>query len=229
MFAVLGKDDVSLLRLMQLVSPALPVGAYAYSQGMETAVDQGWVADERSAHEWLSGLLVHALAGTDLAVVARLHAAWRTGDSGRVDHWSRYLAACREAAEYRAEDRHLGQALARLLCTLGLNEAQPWRDCGHATFATLFTLAAARWEIPALAAVQGYAWTWLENQAMAAMKLVPLGQSAGQRILHGVAAEIPAAVAVGFAIADEDIGASAPRWAIAGAWHETQYSRLFQS
>jgi urease accessory protein len=220
---------VSRLRLWQLISPALPVGAYAYSAGQEYAVTAGWVHDEDSAAEWIIGLLMHSLAGLDVPVLVRLYDAWQADDEESVNRWTRLLLAARESAELQAEDRHLGGALARLLFDLGLKEAESWRDSKQVSFATLFALATARWAIPSEEAAQGYLWAWCENQVAAAIKLVPLGQTAGQRILSRAAARIPLAVESGRAVNDEDIGMLAPGLGIASALHETQYSRLFRS
>jgi len=221
--------DASLLRLMQLASPALPIGAYAYSQGMEYAVHAAWLRDETSVEEWIVGLLRYPLSRVDVPVLARLYLAWETNDSEALRRWSARLRACRESKELQDEDRHLGTALARLLRGLDVEEAAAWIDHPCASFATLFSLAAARWRIPLEAAAQGYLWAWAENQVAAAIKLVPLGQTAGQRILSRAVAVIPAAVRDGLALGDEDIGFVAQRLAVGSALHEDQYSRLFRS
>ncbi|MDQ2695093.1 MAG: urease accessory protein UreF [Pseudomonadota bacterium] len=222
-------DGPALLRLLQLASPALPVGAYAYSQGLESAVERGWVKDESTAGQWILGLLGHPLTWLDVPLLARLHHAWAAGDDAAVNHWNGWLFASREAAELQAEDHHLGGALARLLADLGLVRAQPWRSAPQACFATLFALAAVEWGVPCRAAATGYVWAWCENQAMAATRLVPLGQTAGQRILSRAMPEITAAVDRGLALDDDDLGFAAPGLALAGMLHETQYSRLFRS
>lgn len=219
----------SLPRLLQLCSPSLPVGAYAYSQGLEWAVERGWVRDEISAGAWILGLLNHSLQRLDLPIFARLHRGWRDGDAEAVRRWNTRLYASREAAELQQEDRHLGSALARLLVDLGLDEAGSWRNAPRVCFATLFSLAAARWEIPLPEAATGYAWAWTENQVIAATRLIPLGQTASQRLLLAAGPVLAAAVERGLTLADEDIGAAAPGLALAAALHETQYSRLFRS
>lgn len=222
-------NDLALLRLMQLVSPALPVGAFAYSQGLETAVSRGWVSNEGETLQWIGGLLRHNVARLDLPVMLRLHAAFRVGDDAALQHWSCFLAACRESRELRAEDQHLGQALARLLTDLGVEPARVWRRAAAASFAASFALAAVTWRIPAHIAASGYAFTWLENQIACAIKLVPLGQTAGQRVLSEIQQAIPNVVAAAQCLDDEEIGFSAPSFAIGSAWHETEYTRLFQS
>jgi urease accessory protein len=219
----------ALLRLMQLVSPALPIGGYNFSQGLEYAVEAGWVRDEPSALSWIQGL-AHASVGTlDVPVLRRLHAAWIGDDTGAVDRWSRFLIASRETAELRAEDRHLGRSLAKVLSEARVSSAHEWITRSDATFATLFSLACSRWGVGVEECAWGYLWTWSENQVLAAVKAVPLGQSAGQRMLDALISQIPQIAADAAALADEHIGSAAPMHLIASAAHETQYTRLFRS
>ena len=139
------------------------------------------------------------------------------------------LHAAREASELQREDTQLGAALARLLSDLGIDEAQPWRNAPRVCFATLFSLATLRWAIPLPEATTGYGWAWLENQVTAATRLIPLGQTASQRLLVAAGPVLVQAVQDGLTLTDAEIGATAPGLALAGALHETQYSRLFRS
>jgi len=222
-------SGVALTRLLQIVSPALPIGAFAYSQGLEQAVASGWVTDEASAAEWLLGLLAHTLTTLDLPVLERLIDAWRADDLARVDAWSVWLAACRPTRETRAEERQLGAALSRALAAIGVREAEGWESREDVTQAAMFALAAARFAIPTSAAMAGYAFAWAEATTSAAVRLVPLGQSAGQRLLAAAGDEIPAAVERARDLADDELAATAPGQAIASALHESLYSRLFRS
>jgi urease accessory protein len=223
----------ALLRLLHLCSPTLPIGAFAYSQGLEGAVTAGWVSDEDAAAAWITGQIGAQLATLDLPLLLRFYEAWGPGpgeaDALTLDAWSAFLAASRPTAELQTEDRHLGGALARVLEGLDLPEARGWMGRSDVSHAALFALAARRWNVPLAAAAHGFAFAWAEAQTSAAVRLVPLGQSAGQRILVAAAAVIPAAVARALTLPDEELGASAPRLAIASARHETQYSRLFRS
>ena len=221
--------DPALLRLLQLASPSLPVGMYSYSQGMEQAVENAWISDEAQAQAWLDGVLRHGLARLDAPVLSRLYEAWANGDDDTVEHWSMALMAMRETSELRAEDRQTGQALARLLDGLGVARAQAWIRHRQATFATLFALAAVEWQIPKAQALSGYLWSWLENQVLCAVKLLPLGQLAGQRLLHGLSLQIPALVECALDFSEEEIGASSFALSLASSRHERQYSRLFRS
>lgn len=216
-------------RLWQLLSPTLPVGAYSYSGGLEWAIEAGWVADEEAAADWLQGQLDHTLGRVDIPLLHRLYQAWQAGDAEAVARLSAWLGASRETRELRDEDRQLGHALARLLSELGLDEAEAWSRHPDATWATLFALALARWSIPVEEGAEACLWSWCENQVAAAIKLVPLGQTAGQRLLYRLAPAIGAAAHAGLAREDQAIGGTAPGVAIASALHETQYSRLFRS
>lgn len=215
------------LRLWQLISPALPVGAYAYSQGLETAVDEGWVNDEPSAAKWIAGVMVNSLLRVDIPVLVRFYPAWQGDDLKAVNHWNEVLLAMRESAELREEDRQMGQALARLLIDLGCEQADFNRlSC---SFLSQFSLAAVTWQIPLMDTASGYLWTWCENQVAAAVKLVPLGQTAGQRILGHLIEVMNEHLEEGLKLNDDEIGGVLPGLAMASAWHETQYSRLFRS
>ena len=218
----------ALLRLCHLVSAALPIGAYAYSQGLEFAVEAGWVHDEASALDWLQGLSSHSVGTLDLPLLSRLHRAWCRNDTVMLAYWNAQLLASRETAESRAQERHLGRSLAQVLMQLKIGITLDWLE-RSAAFATLFSLAAVRWEIPESETLSGYVWAWSENQVLAAVKLVPLGQSAGQRLLYRLSDMMPELVAQAQTLADEAIGVGVVSQAIASARHETQYSRLFRS
>jgi len=222
-------ESVSLLRLCQLVSPVLPVGAYNFSQGLEYAVEKGWVRDEASATSWIGGVASHAVATLDVPLLLRMHAAWRAHQPDEARRWSAYLVASRETQELRAEERHLGKSLAKVLTTLGMDEAKAWCRDDDASYACLFSMAAVNWSIDASRAAQGYLWAWCENQVMAALKLLPIGQSAGQRILNELLPGLPLLVEQAQQLHDEDIGIATLVQGMASAWHETQYSRLFRS
>lgn len=222
-------SSIPVLRLLQLVSPTLPVGAYAYSGGLESAVAAGWVHDAVQARDWIDGVLEHNVCRLDVPVLQRMYHAWQQNDIEVVRTWSRFLAASRESAELLAEDRQMGQALARLLVSMDIDAARDWVSGTHCSWVAMFALAAVRWNIPERDAQLGYLWSWCENQVAAAVKLVPLGQTAGQQILAWCGERIPMRVDDCGAIQDDDIGQLAPALAIISAQHEQQYSRLFRS
>jgi urease accessory protein len=218
-----------MLRLLQLASPALPVGAFAYSQGLEQAALLGWVTDEASAAAWIAGMVSEVLPRLDLPLLAESHAAWLASDLGRVRALSQFLHACRESAELGAEDRHLGAALARVLHGLGVPRAEPWIADPDATFVTSFSLAAAHYELPLRSTALAFLFAWAENQVAAATRLIPIGHIAAQRVLSRVLGELPAAVTRGLEVPFERAGFLAPGLAVASALHESTYSRLFRS
>lgn len=221
--------DTTLIRLLQLVSPTLPIGGFTYSQGMEWAVEAGWLRSETDTLAWLDGLIDDTLVHLEIPLLARLYGAWQHADHSALTSWSDYLLAARETRELRQEESNRARALATLLCDLDLAGARAHRALLQTTQTTGFTCAAVAWGIALEATAQGYAWSWLENQVAAAIKLVPLGQTAGQRLLLKLGARLPEAAARGLALEDDEIGASAPALAIASARHETQYTRLFRS
>jgi len=220
---------LALLRLLQLTSPALPVGAFAYSHGLEWAVQAGWVRSGQDAEAWIVGLLRHAWSRLDVPVLARLSAALDADDAAALERWRDWLCAARESAELLAEDLHLGQSLARLAASFGVPRAARWAEEGRCPFPLALAATARHWGIALPHAALGCLWTYSEHLATAAVKLVPLGQTEGQHLLHRVAAHIPDAAAQGLALEDEEVGALLPGLALASALHEHQYTRLFRS
>jgi len=218
-----------LLPLVRFASPTLPVGAYAYSRGLEYACHAGWVHDEASARDWLLGLLEHVGAQLDGPVLVRLQHAFVTEDLAAVERWNELLLASRESSELRLEDTQLGAALMRLLDSLGVPLAPLFLRREDVGYATAFALAMAHHAVPPSAALSAFLWAQTETQASAAVRLVPLGQTAGQRILSAVVAALPAHVEHALGVPDDALGGFAPALALASAWHETQYTRLFRS
>jgi urease accessory protein len=214
---------------MQLVSPALPIGGFTYSQGLEYAVEAGWVTDVPGLQDWLLGQIEDTVACLEVPVLARLYHACVSRDLDALEEWSHYLLASRETAELRLEEQQRARALARLLVDLGVSDAKHWVTAMHHCQAAPYALAAVGWGIRLPEAALGYAWSWLENMVAAAIKLVPLGQTDGQRVQLALAESIPDAVKKGLALDDEQVGASAPALALASSLHETQYTRLFRS
>jgi urease accessory protein len=221
-----GLPDV---RLMQLVSPALPIGAFTYSQGLEWAVESGQVNSPETVYNWMTGVIEDSLTYLDLPILKRLYQAFQQANEEAVTYWSEYLLASRETSELRQEENNRGRALSTLLVDLEVAGADQYQQVLRLTQLSGFALAAVSWNIPLQQAALGYGWGLLENQVAAAIKLVPLGQTAGQKLQLQLSALLPQAVNKGLSIEDETIGASAPAMAIASSLHETQYTRLFRS
>lgn len=216
-------------RLWQLLSPSLPVGAYSFSSGLEYAVDSGWITDAAGVRRWLEAQLSAVHTRVDLPALLRLRQAWDSNDFAAVTHWNRWLTANRETAELRLEDHAQGQALARLLVQLDVPVPIDWRGRNDLCWATGFALAASVWLIESDLMLQGYLWSWCENQVAAAVKLVPLGQTEGQKLLASLGGQLPTLAAQARDLADHELGGGLPGLALASALHENQYCRLFQS
>jgi len=209
---------MSLAKLLQLASPALPVGAYSYSGGLESAVEAGIVKDAASAQQWIGDVLEHSVARMEGPIFLSFF-------SGSFDELNEKFLASRETAELRAETVQMGYSLNRLLKDLGVGEV----PVEEPSFPAAFAFAAAHWKIEPQDALQAYLWTWLENQVMAAMKAVPLGQTDGQKILLILGERISELMPKILSMKDEDMGNFAPGLAMLSSQHETQYSRLFRS
>ena len=224
---------LQLARLLQLASPALPVGAYTYSQGLEWAVDSGIISDETTAGHWIADLMQHGIGRYEAPLVFALMAAWTAGDSAEIAHLNSEFLASRESAELRAETAQMGFSLNRLVRDLrdpGLAAVEnTLANLGEIAFPTGWAGLAAYWKIEPEAALTAYLWSWAENQVMAALKAVPLGQAAGQRLLAELGGKIPAIAADAQKLPEMQWSNFTPAFAIACARHETQYSRLFRS
>ncbi len=222
-------NHTAMLNLMRLTSPSLPIGAFAYSQGLEFACDQEWITDEDSALNWIAGLMRNTQVYLEIPILMRLYNAWQSNEFVKVEYWSKYLLASREARELRDEDHYIGKALSKLLFDLDVPQADNIIKTQYVTYATAFSLAAYNCQVSRDDCCTGYVWAWCENQVNAAIKLIPLGQTAGQRMLTALIKEIPDLVQTGMQLDDDEIGSTAVGLGIASANHETQYSRLFRS
>jgi urease accessory protein len=219
----------ALFAILRFASPALPIGTFAYSRGLEYAVHAGWVCDEDSAAHWILGMLAHSGVQLDGAIFTRSYSAFCARDDAAVERWNAQLFASRESAELRMEDSQLGAALMRLLATAGYARAAAFAGRDDVCYATGFALAMVEHAVPLAAAVGALLWAQAESQTSAALRLVPLGQTSGQRILSRAAELLPALTERVLAVPDDHIGAFAPALALGSALHETQYTRLFRS
>jgi urease accessory protein len=223
----------ALLQLIWLASPALPIGGFSYSEGLESAIEHGLVRDEASAAEWLSQQLALTQTRGDLALAARALPAWREGDLPALKVLNDWVLQTRETAELRLQSEQMGRSLLDWLRNHHTASPAQIAQCqalGQPTYPVVMALALAGSGAALSDGLLAYAFGWAENMVGAAIKAVPLGQSAGQRMLARLAAEIPAAVTQAMALAERDQRqAFSPLLAILSARHETQYSRLFRS
>ena len=232
----------ALLQLMWLASPALPVGGFSYSEGLEPAVEAGVVTGEDSARDWLLDQLHLSLARSDMAVVSKAFKAWQRADLEHITALNTWVTTTRESSEMRQQTEQMGRSMvawlknragvdsgsvdasaidARLAACAALRPAPTWP--------VVFALAAAQTGAPLREALLSFTFGWAENMVQAAVKSVPLGQNAGQRILAALTAAIPAAVDHALTLPDGARQAFTPMLAILSAQHEHQYSRLFRS
>lgn len=213
----------ALLRLLWLASPALPVGGFSYSEGLEAAVEAGLVHDEASAGDWLIAQLQASLARADLAVVAAAVEAARAGDAARIAQLDAWVRQTRESGELRQQTEQMGRSLGEWQRSLGAPAP------AERTYPVAFARAAADSGAGTRAIALAFAFGWAENMMQSAIKAVPLGQGAGQRILARLAQAIPGAVDHALGLDDAGRQAFTPMLAILSARHEIQYSRLFRS
>ncbi|PIF74704.1 urease accessory protein [Variovorax sp. 54] len=218
----------SLLQLIWLASPALPVGGFSYSEGIEAAVEWAGIQSEASATEWLSDQLHLSFARGDLALMAQAIAAWRANDPQRIRTLNDWVLHTRESAEFFLQTEQMGRSFVEWLKLHHADTAEVFAGL-PVTYPVAFAFAASRTEASVQDGCLAFAFGWAENMVAAAVKAVPLGQSAGQRILARLANEIPAAVDRAMQLSDDDRQAFAPLLAVLSARHETQYSRLFRS
>ena len=218
---------------MWLASPALPVGGFSYSEVLEAAVESGLVADEEQCGDWLLDQLQLGLARSEMPALAQAFGAWQHGDLARVDAVNVWVRITRESSELRLQTEQMGRSL-----TEWLRNGEQADDARVAQLAALlpaptwpvaFALSAALAGATQREALTTFAFGWAENMAQAAMKSVPLGQAAAQRMIAHLVQAIPAAVTQAIASTDGERQAFTPMLAILSAQHETQYSRLFRS
>jgi urease accessory protein len=221
----------SLLQLLWLASPALPVGGFSYSEGLEAAIDADLVTNEAQAANWLTEQLHLTLARSDLPVLAQGLRAWRAGHPERVRELNDWILKTRESAELRLQTEQMGRSLREWLKNLQQadSKALAFAATLEPSYPVLYALAFAHSDADERNVLLAYAFAWAENMVQAALKAVPLGQTSGQRILAKLAAEIPAAVERAMALPDEERQAYSPMLALLSSRHETQYSRLFRS
>ena len=216
-------------RLWQMISANLPIGAYSYSTGLEYAVEAGWISSASDVMPWISAQIEHVHTYVDLPALVRLFRAWELDSEADIERWNAWLLANRETEELRSEELHQGRALVRLLANLGVPAAKAWASRQDASLANAFAMAAVSSEIPLEHLLEGYLWSWVENQMTACIKLVPLGQTQGQMLMWELAEVMDSACNQALQLDDESMGGGLPGVSLSSSLHETQYTRLFRS
>ncbi|WP_445228067.1 urease accessory protein UreF [Comamonas sp. MYb21] len=230
----LSLSPASFLQLMWLASPALPIGGFSYSEGLEAGVNAALVGNEAQAADWIDQQLQLSQARGDMAVLAQAMQAWHSNERVRLVALNAWVLQTRESSELRLQTEQMGRSLVAWLQNRYADDAQAlvlvnWLAAEDASYPLAFALAAHLAGAGARDALLAYAFGWAENMVQAAIKSVPLGQSAGQRILARLAEAIPAAAEHALALGDDERQAFSPMLAILSARHEHQYSRLFRS
>jgi urease accessory protein len=223
-------DSQALLRLLQLVSPALPVGAYSYSEGLETLVQANQLISAETLTHWLTQELQVGAIRLEAAAIVRVYRSVQLSDETDLIYWNDWLSAFRETEELREQSWQMGRSLSRLLLELDPSLSPYIHACGdRCNFAIAFAIAAAHWQIDCHAALLGYLQSWVTNLIGAGVKLIPLGQTAGQKVLLNLYPTITATAEDVLTLQDEAFGMCGWGVAIASMNHETLYSRLFRS
>jgi urease accessory protein len=220
-------NAAALLHLLQFASPALPIGGYSYSQGLETAIDRGMVIDAASGCDWIAGCLREVIAMWDAPVLWRLMKSFEAGDEAGVALWSERFIASRDSAEFRAETIQMGYSLTRLLAELGVAGAD--KLGGEVALPTAFACAVTAYGIPHEEALLATLFSWCENQVLVCVKSVPLGQVAGQRVLLSLAPDIELAAARARHLHDDEMSNWTPGLSMLSMRHEVQHGRLYRS
>ena len=225
----MNTNDLSLLKLMNLMSPTLPIGGFTYSQGIEKAIESNWITDFESAKKWLESQLLINLKFTDLPILMRLYKSVDSKNYKRAIYWSNFLLACRETMELRDEENNRGRSLAKLIESLEKDQAKEWSKILKTNHLLGYAFLSNVWNISIKKLLLGYSWSWLENQVAATVKIIPLGQTDGQKLLNEIIKKIPSVVEEVEIINDNEIGISQPAFVIASCLHETQYTRIYRS
>lgn len=222
----------ALLRLLQLASPSLPVGAYSYSQGLETSIEDGVVYDELSAQRWITEMLQQVIEKFEAPVLWRLLQTFAIRDYPKADYWSNVFIASRDTSEFRAETIQMGYSLSKLITDLKICDKNLQEFINQQTdipLLTAFAAAAIAFNIEPYAALLGYIFSWCENQVLVCVKSVPLGQVSGQSLLLSLQSKMESVAQQAKALADDEICNWAPGLALLSMQHEIQYSRLYRS
>jgi urease accessory protein len=238
---------IVLARLLQLSSQTLPIGGYSHSQGLEAAIDQRIVTDEASLSRWIADVLEFCMKSFEIPTMLSMARAWARNDPAAIAALNEEFLSTRESAEIRAAVAQMGFSLCSLVCMLPdfpTATIDTLRSIREPSLPCVWSAATTAWQIEPQDSVLGYLWAWAENQVLVAMKAVPIGQSAGQRVLLAMGSRIaqvaadlrPAAGTDGpaenpgdDASEDENYSNFSPGLAILSSQHETQYSRLFRS
>jgi urease accessory protein len=238
-------QTTSLLNLLHISSPALPIGAFAYSQGLEYTLEAGWCKNADDVEQWIKSVMVHGLGGVDLPILKRLHHAWsayfieheKVGEQVNKENshieslkvWNATLLAFRETKELYLEDIQVGDAFKQWHKSQSADHLAKLELIDKPTVACMYALNGVIKGLTVEECLIGFVWSWLENQITSASKAMPMGQTDGQNIIRHLIPEIEVVVENAIQLEDDDIGSGLVGLSMSSALHENQYSRLFRS
>jgi urease accessory protein len=222
-------QTTSLLNLLHISSPALPIGAFAYSQGLEYTLEAGWCKKADDVEQWIKSVMTHGLGGVDLPILKRLHQAWSKNDKQVLRYWNATLLAFRETKELYLEDIQVGDAFKQWHKSQSAEHIAKLEIIDKPTVASMYALNAVIKGLTVKECLIGFVWAWLENQITSASKAMPMGQTDGQNIIRHLIPEIEAVIEKSMQLEDDDIGSGLVGLSMSSALHENQYSRLFRS
>ncbi len=219
----------SLLSALHLASPALPVGGFAYSQGLEQAIEGRWITDMEQAYSWIRDALLLNLARQELPWWLHCYETASQQQWDALLDGNQQLSALRETAELRLESLQMGYSMAKLFAQWPAAQILAALKDVTWSYPAAYAALAACTGVEKETALAAYLWSWVENQVLAAIKTVPLGQIEGQQLLHRLKPDIAAACVVAQSTSIAEAGSAPFGLALASVRHETQYSRLFRS
>lgn len=233
-----NNQQPTILHLLQLASPTLPVGAYSYSEGLETLVDRGIICDRNTLSQWMEQSLHHGAIRLETAMMIRAYQSVSQSDLTALSDWNAWATAAKETSELRSQSWQMGNSLIKLL--LDLHHSNPsYNNISlpslasaigvPCNYAIAFGIAAAYWQIDLTAAALGYLHSWASNLIGAGVKLIPLGQTVGQQLLLKVYPQLSLVTQEVLALEDRDLSSCSWGLALSSMAHETQYTRLFRS
>lgn len=224
-----GASALHVLHLLHASSPSLPIGAFAYSQGLEYSLDAQWCRTPDDVEQWIGCVLEHGLGGVDLSIAMRLHQSWSEQNKAQVEYWNQTLLAFRESKELYLEDVQVGAAFLQWHKAQSLDAGERLEWLAQPSYAAMHSLHSVLNGIDVEHCLLGYAWAWLDNQIAAASKAMPMGQTDGQRIIKHLLPKIESTIRRAQQLNDDELGSSLVGLAMASGLHEHQYSRLFRS
>ena len=222
-------SENSLFDLLHISSPALPVGAFAYSQGLEYTLDAQWCKDAQQIEQWIELVLLHGLGQLDLPMYVRMYKGWQDNNYESLRDLNAELLAFRESKELYLEDIQVGSAYVQWHLGQDASRQTLIDELETPSVVAMASLAAVLSQIPLEMALQGFIWSWCENQITCACKALPMGQTQAQQVLQRLIPKMQQCVTQSLNVKDDEMGTGLFGLAMASSLHEFQYSRLFRS